>query len=323
MHVRLQVYRRAFQFAVAVGGACCIPAAAIGSYSGMVLPQSGGGSVVIYDSTAGLPQQMGGPGGWDQGLYSGGINASQGNTSAGAGISLRPGTDLPPNDPHNVAQLMIGGSVTAATSQGSFANAYADIEFSPAVPVWYDLFGNASASGAVGTVEFTLTDMSTGATFFTATPSTPAGWERTGTMQGGRNYTASVRIEHGGAGESASASCQINFRGAIPGDANLDWKVDFSDLTTLARNYGTTNATWANGDFDNDGRVDFPDLVILARHYGQSLAGADVRPAIVPEPASFVLPGLATVGLMIRRMAHRCASFQSFEPGLLPNWGAP
>ena len=57
---------------------------------------------------------------------------------------------------------------------------------------------------------------------------------------------------------------------ALPGDANLDGKVGFTDLVILARHYGQTSASWDAGDFNYDGKVDFTDLVALARHYGQS-----------------------------------------------------
>ena len=74
----------------------------------------------------------------------------------------------------------------------------------------------------------------------------------------------------------------------LSGDANLDGAVDFSDLLTLARHYGSAGATWSTGDFDADGTVDFADLAALARNYGQRISfptGA-IEPAFaqVPEP---------------------------------------
>lgn len=53
------------------------------------------------------------------------------------------------------------------------------------------------------------------------------------------------------------------------GDFNNDVSVGFDDLVLLARNYGQTG-TFADGDFNNDGSVGFDDLVILARHYGRA-----------------------------------------------------
>ena len=61
----------------------------------------------------------------------------------------------------------------------------------------------------------------------------------------------------------------------LPGDANNDGKVDFSDLLILAQNDGqTSGATVADGDFDGDGAVGFSDLLILAQNYGHGMSPA-------------------------------------------------
>jgi len=76
---------------------------------------------------------------------------------------------------------------------------------------------------------------------------------------------------------------------ALPGDANLDGKVDFADLVLVDRNYGMTNATWADGDFNYDGSVGFDDLVMLARNYGHSSAATPltaISGAIAAGPAA-------------------------------------
>jgi autotransporter-associated beta strand protein len=96
----------------------------------------------------------------------------------------------------------------------------------------------------------------------------------------------------------------------LPGDANVDGKVDFGDLLNLASNYETTSRSWATGDFSGDGATNFTDLLLLAQNYGTNLTGqfgssaamqanfsADwaraVEMAAVPEPATVMLvPGL-------------------------------
>jgi len=50
----------------------------------------------------------------------------------------------------------------------------------------------------------------------------------------------------------------------------------------LARNYGKTNATWADGDFDSDGKVDFNDFLILARNYSRTVSLATAPAGIKP-----------------------------------------
>lgn len=104
----------------------------------------------------------------------------------------------------------------------------------------------------------------------------------------------------------------------VPGDANFDGTVDFSDLLIVARNYGRSgDVGFVNGDFDMDGSVGFDDLIILARNYGGSaptasqlaqfdpVFRADVEAAFadVPEP-SLALWFAAAAGLLVRQ--HRC-----------------
>ena len=100
----------------------------------------------------------------------------------------------------------------------------------------------------------------------------------------------------------------------LPGDVNLDGRVDFSDLLILGQHYGSTTAKWDQGDFNYDGKADFTDLLTLAQHYGGSLTSAqlaDFTPsfqadverafAAVPEPSAVALFGLAACTLMRRR----------------------
>jgi hypothetical protein len=78
----------------------------------------------------------------------------------------------------------------------------------------------------------------------------------------------------------------------VPGDANLDGRVDLADLLTLSQHYGLDrNATWSQGDFNGNGAVNFNDLVLLAQNYG---SGAGGKP--VPEP---VAPALIAVGVAV------------------------
>ena len=58
---------------------------------------------------------------------------------------------------------------------------------------------------------------------------------------------------------------------ALPGDANLDGKVDINDLTMVLAHYGQSGMTWAQGEFTGDGTVDINDLtIVLAPAPGQS-----------------------------------------------------
>jgi len=102
--------------------------------------------------------------------------------------------------------------------------------------------------------------------------------------------------------ESASARFDVTITVQPVGDIDGDGRVGFSDLLTLAQNYGQAEgASYATGDINMDGKVDFADLLSLAQNYGQNLTAAqmaaDVRGAFVqvPEPG---LCGIAAVGFM-------------------------
>ena len=88
---------------------------------------------------------------------------------------------------------------------------------------------------------------------------------------------------------------------SLPGDANEDGSVNFSDLVALAAHYGQSGG-WTSGDFNQDQKVGFDDLVILAAHYGQNNLTAAFT--WVPEPVSLTIP-LFTAGALYRRMNRR------------------
>lgn len=124
-----------------------------------------------------------------------------------------------------------------------------------------------------------------------------------------------VAAQHRADGTNAAIG-GFTFDLPVPGDTNLDGKVDFGDLVTVARNYGAplnpAQLGWFQGDFNGDGKVDFSDLILLARHYGQTIDNlpvpqstpgfaADLERAFaqVPEPSAAAL--LLAAGLCTRR----------------------
>ena len=84
----------------------------------------------------------------------------------------------------------------------------------------------------------------------------------------------------------------------IPGDANLDDKVDINDLTVVLAHYSPTGMSWSTGDFNGDGTVDINDLTIVLSNYNQGPGSSLGGMSAVPEPATLVLTLAGMVGLL-------------------------
>jgi hypothetical protein len=92
----------------------------------------------------------------------------------------------------------------------------------------------------------------------------------------------------------------------LDGDSNFDGAVNFDDLLKLAANYNTSTDRWSTGDFNLDGAVNFDDLLKLAANYNTSVAGTvggdfALAQALVPEPTTLTLLGVAATGMLTRR----------------------
>lgn len=100
----------------------------------------------------------------------------------------------------------------------------------------------------------------------------------------------------------------INAGALFDGDADLDGRVDVSDLGALATNW-QRSADWLGGDFDGSGQVDVVDLGVLATNWLSGLTGpfapdalatgASGAAAAIPEPRAAAL--LVAAGLVARR----------------------
>lgn len=69
------------------------------------------------------------------------------------------------------------------------------------------------------------------------------------------------------------ANFAVQGAGALPGDVNLDGRVDGTDLVRFGRSFGSQrgeNRFNANADFNSDGRVDGTDLAVLASNFGRT-----------------------------------------------------
>ena len=95
----------------------------------------------------------------------------------------------------------------------------------------------------------------------------------------------------------------------LPGDANLDNRVQFSDFVDLANHYGAVvGRTWSQGNFDGDAVTNFSDFVILSNNYGKQVNGTAGIISVVPEPAGATSWQLVTIGLIVRNWlrSRRC-----------------
>jgi hypothetical protein len=88
---------------------------------------------------------------------------------------------------------------------------------------------------------------------------------------------------------------------AVPGDTNLDGKVDVTDLGNIASSYDSIGGIrWSAGDFNYSGRVDVTDLGDFASTYGMS-SGPSASAAVAATTsisAARPMAMLATNGLV-------------------------
>jgi hypothetical protein len=120
-----------------------------------------------------------------------------------------------------------------------------------------------------------------------------------------------------GVGYTPFTADGILIKRAFYGDANVDGKVDVSDLGALASGW-QSSGYWYTGDFNYDGVVNVSDLGLLASNWQQGVAGPAVDPMQLDEalaalglpPSSVPEPVVATTtlivsGLLLRRTHRR------------------
>lgn len=142
-------------------------------------------------------------------------------------------------------------------------------------------------SASISSTSIQVTDLTSGQTVNPAQenydPATKtATFSFTGVLPSGRyqarlqaqSLTDANQIQLDGNGDGRPGGDYIYNFFSLTGDVNHDAAVNFADLLTLAQNYGSKTATFAQGDLNYDGVVNFADLLILAQNYGQTLAAA-------------------------------------------------
>ena len=121
-----------------------------------------------------------------------------------------------------------------------------------------------------------------GAVFIHTPPATQAKWDLSALgLEYGKHYTATINASmvvdtsgqplDGDGNGTPGGDFLGGFLVAIPGDANLDGRVNAADYIALKRGFGT-GTTWRQGDFDGNGVVNRDDLLILGAHMGVTMA---------------------------------------------------
>jgi len=152
------------------------------------------------------------------------------------------------------------------------------------------------------------------------------GWIKSGNITSSTGYTSpnyGVGLVDGNDGVHATlvSTNEIEVAYTLEGDANLDGKVDASDFSIFAPNFGlNTTLGWEAGDFNYDGKVDASDFSAFAPNFGLQDNGTDVSlPASdyaaldafaaangltltsVPEPSCLALIAIGSTAILSRR----------------------
>jgi hypothetical protein len=88
---------------------------------------------------------------------------------------------------------------------------------------------------------------------------------------------------------------------AMVGDANVDGKVDLSDLSIVLNNFGQATSSWVAGNFDGAATINLTDLSDVLNNFGQTTATATVAVAGTPEPGTLVTLAAGIGGVVSRR----------------------
>jgi hypothetical protein len=86
----------------------------------------------------------------------------------------------------------------------------------------------------------------------------------------GAARTGTIRITAAGAMGSPIDVTVAQAKAVLPGDANKDGLVNFSDYLLLSQNFGKLNTTWEQGNFNGDNTTNFSDYLLLSQNFGKT-----------------------------------------------------
>ena len=95
-------------------------------------------------------------------------------------------------------------------------------------------------------------------------------------------------VDQNGTVNSLDVEAFLELPQILPGDADRDGIVGFSDFLAVSRTFGKESNGWASGDFNGDGQVNFADFLTFSGNFGESVSisqgNASLSVASVPEP---------------------------------------
>jgi hypothetical protein len=91
--------------------------------------------------------------------------------------------------------------------------------------------------------------------------------------------TGTIRITAVGASGSPKDVTVVQTKALLPGDANKDGRVNFSDYLLLSQNFGKTNTIWDQGNFNTDNITNFSDYLLLSQNFGKGGAVSEAEVA--------------------------------------------
>jgi autotransporter-associated beta strand protein len=236
--------------------------------------------------------------------------AGHDGTLASSSISLASGTTLRFNrfgTPTAASQVISGSGVVSKTGVGtqivSGANTYTGVTSISAGTLRatqpaYNNFLNNSGGVNIGEGNAWLVLDYTGVTSPAATVKSLLTTSAANNFATGKIRSTSLLAGHT-IGYRDDGVNTVTLRITLPGDADLNGKVDFNDFLALQNNFGVAGTRFDQGNFNYDGVTDFNDFLAMQNNFGQSITGTAVaftsqqvaamaafaQSAAVPEPA--------------------------------------
>ncbi len=227
-------------------------------------------------------------------------------TSTGEG---QDGWVYDPSAGANGTVFVIPSPTVAASSDGGSAADYGSLTIKALSPNGVAVGYYYAASGSSITSLFAWDEASNKVVTLTTSAATldhlfagDSGWDDLLTT----TVLADANGNFYGTGNTATVSTTAN--GAyeilptyLLGDANLDGKVDLSDLNIVLNHLGATDSFRADGNFDGAPTIDLTDLNDVLNNLGTSSSPNVGAVTAVPEPASLTLLAVGGAMLMRRR----------------------